>query len=297
MKINIRVFLSVILLVTGFCAAVAQGTDGHRDMNVVLLGDSNTWIGGEECDNPRGWNKWFRDVFAPATCRSYARSGATWTNTERTVCDTEDYTELLGDNNVIYNQINRLADTVGEGRQAVPDLIVIAAGTNDAWFQKARPRVFAKTVDEAFAGHNQTNGGTSQSITERPVSGILTLAESVRYGCELLVEAFPEAHIVLLTPLQSTAVCTEDIRRAGDVIEGVGRRMGLCVIRQDGDDFVSRKQEARRKRMTTDGTHTSEAGARHNGTRIAQMIMQCTMYDEQCAAFNLQFSTFQSSIR
>lgn len=272
MRLNIRIILSAMLLVAGFFRSVAQDMAAHRNVNVVLLGDSNTWLGGDDCDRPRGWSKWFRDAFVPVTCRSYARSGATWTNTERTRRNTEDYTELLGDDNVIYNQINRLADEVGEGRQAVPDLIVIAAGTNDAWFRKARPRAFDMTADEAFTNAAKAADTVSANITDRRVSDVLTLAESVRYGCEMLIESFPKALIVLLTPLQSTAVGTDDIRRAGDIIEGCGRRMAIGVIRQDGDEFVCREQEAKRKRMTTDGTHTSEAGARRNGERIARMV-------------------------
>ena len=48
-------------------------------MHVVILGDSNTFIGGDQCDKPQGWNKWFKELANPLSCRSYARSGATWT--------------------------------------------------------------------------------------------------------------------------------------------------------------------------------------------------------------------------
>lgn len=257
------------MLLMASCFVAARTLSDHGDMHVVMLGDSNTWLGGDGCDCPRGWNKWFRDFFAPATCRSYARSGATWTNTERTVRDVEECTDRLGDNNVIYNQINRLVADVAEGRQPAPGLILIAAGTNDVWFAKSRPAAFTMTADEAFGA---VYAGAEDVITGRVACEILTLAESVRYGCEMLRAAFPDAHIVLLTPLQTTAVSVEAVRRTGDIIEGCGRRMGLGVIRQDGDGFVSREQELRQKRMTTDGTHTSEAGARNNGARIARLV-------------------------
>ncbi|MBO7116205.1 MAG: hypothetical protein J6V87_04040 [Prevotella sp.] len=45
------------------------------DCNIVILGDSNTAIGGDDCSKSVGWNKWFRDMLSPASCRSYARSG------------------------------------------------------------------------------------------------------------------------------------------------------------------------------------------------------------------------------
>ena len=110
-------------------------------MNIVLLGDSNTWIGGDECDKPQGWNKWFKDLANPLSCHSYARSGATWTHTSLTDYDTEEDTGVLSDNNVVYNQINRLKEAYQQQKQVKPDLIIVMAGTNDLWFADKRPEV------------------------------------------------------------------------------------------------------------------------------------------------------------
>ncbi|MBQ6379852.1 MAG: SGNH/GDSL hydrolase family protein [Prevotella sp.] len=240
------------------CSTVAQ-----QPMDVVILGDSNTWIGGDDCDQPRGWNKWFNDTFQPATCKSYARSGATWTNTTETRRNTEENIGVLGNDNVIFNQICRLEEAISGGQQASPRLILIMAGTNDAWFTKARPRALSMTAEEAFI---------ADTITDRPVWQVLTLAESVRYGCELLRTAWPEARIILLTPLQSVAAGTANITKAGDIIEDCGRQMGLSVIRLDQNGGIDAKQEKQQYRLTTDGTHTSELGARQVGTFIAQQI-------------------------
>ena len=236
-----------------------------QTVNVVILGDSNTWIGGDYCDQPKGWNKWFVDAFQPASCRSYARSGATWTNTAETRRNTQEDIDVLGNDNVIYNQVCRLQETVDSGLQPQPQLILIMAGTNDAWFQKARPLVFAKTAEEAFA----TDAAT---LTAHRACDIVTLAESVRYGCELLKTVCPEARIILLTPLQSVAAGTSNITKAGDLIEGCGERMGLSVIRLDKDGGIDAAQEKRQPRLTTDGTHTSEQGARQVGTFLATKI-------------------------
>ena len=94
-------------------AAIAAGDSLH----VVILGDSNTWLGGDGCDKAQGWNKWFRDAFQPATCRSYARSGATWTNTPETRRNTQENIGVLGNDNVIYNQICRLEEAINNGSQ------------------------------------------------------------------------------------------------------------------------------------------------------------------------------------
>lgn len=266
-----------MLLCFAACGAVAQddvdGVGGnvtmtsekHSGINVVILGDSNTSIGGDNCDNPRGWNKWFKDVFAPATCRSYARSGATWTNTAVTEYNVIENTDRLGNDNVIYNQINRLKEAHDAGKQPTPQLIIISAGTNDAWFVHARPSVFGKSAAQVFARYDGF-------ITDTPVRKVLTLAESVRYGCEMLMESFPDARIVLLTPLQSVAAGIENIRRAGDIIEACGRYMSLKVIRQDHCCGIYSVSEKVRRKYTTDGTHTNEEGARRNGIYIAGVL-------------------------
>jgi hypothetical protein len=92
----------------------------------------------------------------------------------------------------------------------------------------------------------------------------------VRYGCELLKAHYPEARITLLTPLQSLAAGTVNITKAGDIIENCGRQMGLSVIRLDKDGGIDAKQEKQQYLLTTDGTHTSETGARQVGTFIAR---------------------------
>ncbi|WP_288318722.1 SGNH/GDSL hydrolase family protein [Xylanibacter caecicola] len=266
----ITFMLSWLLLYTCNTGVRAQhagisAVQANSNMNVVILGDSNTSIGGDACDRPQGWSKWFRDKFAPATCRSYARSGATWTNTVRTTYNTKEYTEKLSDNNVIYNQVNRLKEDCDAKRHVEPNLILIAAGTNDAWFSTSRPGVFSKTADNAF----EYDGGF---ITGRKASDIRTLAGSVRYCCEMLMERFPDAQIILLTPMQSVAAGTDGIRRAGDIIEGCAHRMGLCVIRQDRESCVYYIREKKSARYTIDGTHTSEDGARRNGCYIANRV-------------------------
>lgn len=252
---------------------VAAQSAGVSSMHVVILGDSNSSIGGDDCSNPIAWTKWFADALQPATCVSYARSGATWTNTPRTIRNVDENIGVLGDNNVVYNQICRLAEAVGQGRQPKPDVIVIAAGTNDAWFQKSRPYVFHSTAKEAFV-NNKT------FITSRKPSSVVTLAESVRYACELLMQHYPEARIVLLTPMQTTKATFDDIERVGNIIEACGHRMSIPVIRQDHISGIYSISENQHPRFTSDGTHTSLQGARRNGRLLARQIRSLLFVDE-----------------
>lgn len=261
-----RICFSLLCLLLTTVSAIAQ----HEHINVAILGDSNTSIGGDSCNKPQGWTMYFKEVFAPASCISYARSGATWTNTVSTKYNIKEVTELLSDDNVIYNQVNRLEEEFKRGRQVLPQLIIIAAGTNDAWFGKARPQRFSKTVQEVFCAPYPISGMN--------VSAVTSLAQSVRYNCERLMQLFPEAQIVLLTPMQSIHIAPATLKQTADIIEAAGHRMGLSVIRQDEESCVYSLREKVRTTFTRDGTHTIPAGARRNGISLAHRIASILEY-------------------
>ena len=266
-----RKVLYILLLLPALMYAAclsAQSRVGH----VAILGDSNTWLGGDDCSQRKGWTYWFCQSVRPASCHSYARSGATWTNTPRTVRDTEENIGSLGDNNVIYNQALRLieayehsaqptqcaAQPMERSAQPAPDIIIIAAGTNDAWFNAKRPEAFKREAND--------------ELSTLPVSKILTLEGAVMSNCRLLQRHFPKARLVLLTPMQTTAADDKLIHKAGDIIAECATRLGADVIRQDTESKVVSAKERRHHHYTYDGTHTSEAGARANGEMIAKQL-------------------------
>lgn len=217
--------------------------------DVVILGDSNTWLGGDDCTKPKGWNTWFKEAMKPHSCRSYARSGATWTHTPNTRRDTKENIGSLGDNNVIMNQICRLEEAINEGSQVMPSLILIAAGTNDVWFHSQRPHAFEPT-----------------EFSLQSLHGIID------YCCLKLFRLCPEAQIILITPMQTIQADTADIHHAGDIIEARGQYFHIPVIRLDYHSEVKSKNERQAFKYTYDGTHTSELGARSNGNYIAQQV-------------------------
>ena len=258
MEARLRMIVATLLVAVGCTAAVAAGSStsasGQRPLHVVMLGDSNTWLGGDACDQPKGWNKWFCDAFPAASCRSYARSGATWTHTDLTRPNPAEYSERLGDDNVVYNQVLRLVQDCDAGRQPQPALILISAGTNDVWFARQRPLALTATPAD------------TASADPRLLTG------AVRHDCRLLQQRFPEALIVLLTPMQSTAVADSLVSRAGDALADCARRLGLPCIRLDRESCVVSRHERAKRVFTYDGTHTSVAGARQNGRLIARRV-------------------------
>ena len=240
--------LAFIFTVLTICSPFSTVTSGVEE-DVVIFGDSNTWLGGDDCTKPKGWNTWFREALQPRSCRSYARSGATWTQTPNTRRNTQENIGTIGDNNVIVNQIWRMDEAIREGHQPQPTLILIAAGTNDVWFKDKRPQAFEPTE-----------------------SSLQTLQGIVTFNCLLLRQMCPEAQIVLITPMQTIQADTADIHRAGDIIEACGQQLQIPVIRLDRHSEVKSQNEKKAYKYTYDGTHTSELGARSNGNFIAQQV-------------------------
>lgn len=232
------------------------------DIDVAILGDSNTWIGGDSCNKPQGWNYWWVEYFGPASCRSYARSGATWTNTSATRRNLTEDIAVLGNDNVIYNQVYRLIQAVDSGMQPTPRLIIIMAGTNDAWFWKKRPVIFNETPGQV----------NSSTVTALRPSQATTLVRSVMLSCQTLRIHFPKAKIVLLTPLPTTAATPAIQNRVTDLIDRCGKSMGIDVIRLDSISGFDAEAEKRSPRLTTDGTHTSIDGARKLASVLSNEI-------------------------
>ena len=99
--------------------------------------------------------------------------------------------------------------------------------------------------------------------------GILATLEHV--ACDdvlLLQESFPDARIVLITPMQNTKVSDERVLEAADMIETVALRMGVDCINASGADVIDAAQERRRPTFTRDGVHTNVAGAK----RLASFV-------------------------
>lgn len=222
--------------------------------HVVLLGDSNVWLGGDYCSRETGWSYWFREWTQPLSCRSFARSGATWSHCAATCADTMEVTELISDNNVVYNQILRLLGCVERHECEAPTLIIIMAGTNDAWFLKRRPGALQADAAEAFTT-------SEEELLQTETADLQSLAQAVRYDCTLLRRTFPAARILLTTPMQSAHVGIKYIRRAGDIIEGVAGLMNIDCLRLDKDTPIDCEREKVHFRYTYDGTHTSPEGA------------------------------------
>lgn len=256
-----HLFTAVIMA----CLAIVGGRAANIPFNVVIMGDSNTALGGDSCTVERGWTKWYREAVKPVTCISYARNGATWTNNALTRQNITENVRGAGNNNVIYNQVSRFKEAYKNGDQPEPALIIIAAGTCDAWFQSQRPEMYSLTADKAFKS-------TLQDLMMKKVNQVTSLAESIRFNCEILRESFPDARIVLVAPIETTAVGEARNLKVCDMIEECAKKLGVDVIRLDKECGIKCNNERIKKHYTVDGSNTSVAGAQLIAERMVELL-------------------------
>lgn len=267
----IQKIICLMSAVWGGTCVVATADNGQEESCpriIAFLGDSNTWIGGEDCSKPEGWNHWFVKIMKDEAAgnnivgRSYARSGATWTHARNTVGDKDHYTELLDDRNVIFNQVLRMESDILARRIQKPGIVFILAGTNDCWFSRQRPGVFSQTPEE---------------VMERAVPDclgeIISLPMAIQKNVEKLRSIMPETVIVLVSPSQSTACSLERQQEFGEMLEKTAAILDVPSVRLDLFTGTDASDAASMKRNTRDGVHTTSEGARKHAEYIFNKLV------------------------
>lgn len=260
MKSNLS---AVLLLLLGFlyCSATDQTSSTTGRMKFALLGDSMTWIGGDSCEKATGWSHILKESGIAHSIGMYARSGATWTNTSNTKKDTSFYSELIDDNNVIYNQALRLIEDSKNDSFENPDYIIIFAGANDSWFADHRPGIF-----------NDCKRDVLYDEDTDPAS-VTNLYGSVLLVCDFLSQNFTDAKLTIVTPLQMSKVSAEDVCKTADIIDAAATSRGCRVLRADKEVEISHEVESQSPTYTYDGVHTNPEGARLVGDYILGNIL------------------------
>lgn len=232
-----------------------------NDKKIALLGDSITWQAISSTPN-RGWATYFNKILQFGEFVNYARSGATWSNTVSTTYNITENTGSLSDDNVIYNQFNRLLNDILNGAKA-PDYIIIAAGTNDAWYPNSRPNALSKTAKEVFEDES------TDYLESVNINQCTSIAQAFRYVAEMIIANLPTTKVVICTPLQSTAFTADRNKSITEVISSCANYMSWNVIVQSEECGINRLEEKRGYKNTYDGTHTSETGAKMIGAYLA----------------------------
>ena len=256
-----RIPVAVLLILLGYLFVSADSaTSSMPHPKIALLGDSMTWIGGDSCQNPTGWSHILKESGITGAIDVYARSGATWTNTKATKCNPEHYTEVLHDDNVLYNQAIRLIEK-SVSRNDDPDFIILFAGANDAWFAAKRPGLYDK------------EDATVKYDLETDPARVTTLEGSINLVCDILKDRFPDAALLFVSPLQMSKTDAENIFKVSDIIDCTASKKGYHVLRADKETGINHEQESKSPKYTYDGVHTNPDGARLLGDYILKFLI------------------------
>jgi len=226
----------------------------YENKKIMTLGDSITAIPTDI----RGWQKYFNAIMQPLSFINTAVSGATWNDYAGTTA--YDGTTFTGDLNVIGNQVQKIVNTTYDA----PDIIIIAAGTNDS------DSAFADSEIEAqfFAA------GVPVALENADRK---TWAGSMRWSIETLRVTYPNAQIFITTPLQRFSDTVDSfniVRDKGDIIKRICARLSIPVI--DTLECGVYGQYAVNGVATldyNDGLHLSAIGAEKMGKYIARKII------------------------
>jgi len=251
-RTNYEAFTQIVSKINGLNIK-ATGTKPYYDLNLFLLGDSITWLAP-----PQSWVAYMLDRIDFKSVTNVARSGATWSHTAGTVYDITSTGGSISDDNVIWNQFNRIKAGITAGTMPVPDLIVIPAGTND----------FSRTI-----GSVATTFTPGSSIIGNAANTILSVTDAVRYDVELMLAEWPNVQIILVTPIQRGISDNTTIRNIADAIEGCADRLALECIRMDKHSGIYGYNEISSHIFLYDGLHPNSVGAPKMGKRMAAELI------------------------
>ena len=229
----------------------------YKNKRVLILGDSITALDMGDT----GWVKYFSDIVEPDVKVNVAVAGATWK--DKVVNQAYDGNpQPSTEGNVIGNQVQKVINEKNSNNNDYKDfdIIIIAAGTNDT------PAEEIDTVENEFISNYNTN-----NYTVVPLENVnrMTFAGAMRYTYEKLNELYPNAKIVVCTPLQECFESYDSIYKKGKLIEYIASRLSIISwnTRDCGILNIYEKPNTD-SRDLVDGLHPNASGAK----KIAEYI-------------------------
>ena len=177
-----------------------------------------------------------RQILQPSKYYNLAVASATWTDRSNTK-SYDGNPQFQGDQsqNVLGNQVQKIIDNP-EIYNVAPDIIIIAAGTNDG--TPSSQEMEWDTIETYFT----QNGGTDPVPCTTPTFDDSdtfkemrkTITGAMRYVCSKLQEMYPKARIYILTPIQGSFNPNKNyntqIRLKQQHIANVAKHLTLPVI-------------------------------------------------------------------
>lgn len=234
-----------------------------------------------------------RDILQPSKYYNLAVGGAHWADYEDTIYDGNPVLngEDNNHNNVIGNQLQKIINNP-ETYDVAPDIIIIAAGTNDSlpMINDSDDVAIKNEVNSKFYSGNSAIPITTPTFDESDTYKEYrkTIAGAMRYVVCTLQKMYPNAVIFILTPIQgaySIRNYGNNIRIKQEYITEVARHLAVevihvgeeCGIQADfeyqGAMWTEKDSVSKEGRDLIDGLHPNNSGNYKMANYIAKKIM------------------------
>lgn len=217
---------------------------------VVVMGDSITAAG-------YGIN-WFYEMMNYIIPKAYiniSRAGAQWQNKSNTIDNSTDAS--TDGNNVANTFFNILKQNVDDGIIETPDVIIVALGINDLWYNFEN----LGTVEDAM----------SVDIKSAPANIMTTTCKAIRLFSYKVNKAFPNTKLVILTPNYSTVNTPENFKTLCDTIAAMANELAIPVVEQAKVNMINKDNW---NEYLTDGIHPNNNGAKRIGRQLSCQLMK-----------------------
>lgn len=196
-----------------------------NQLSILSMGDSIT--------TDAYYQRIIRQLFNSDEFVNLAVAQATWADRDGTTEYNGNPSSESGQNNqnVLGNQLQKLINGLGNGGEYegfVPDIIWIAAGTNDSSYGD-----YTHEQIEAYFTKNDewVSMGTAWGADDNYVTQRKNIVGAMRYVCTHLRLLFPKSRIYICTPIQRSGASSYNTIRVKDtLITNVAKRMSLPVI-------------------------------------------------------------------
>lgn len=232
-----------------------------KGKRVLFMGDSITALYMGE----RGWPRYFCEANEITQHACVAVAGAHWCDYEDTVYDGNPVFKgnERNPNNTMGNQVEKVrrAKNAGDEKYSDFDIIIMAAGSNDAMPESD------EITDAQFF-----KDGEYVPLEE---ANTRTWGGSIRYVCESLYELYPNAALFICGPIQADDKVRpfRSILKKGEFLHTMSARLSVSFIDTIHCGIYGRYEKwGENGRSLVDGLHPNANGARQMGRFIASAV-------------------------
>lgn len=201
---------------------------------------------------------WFYEMMNYIIPKAYiniSRAGAQWQNKSNTIDDSTDAS--IDGNNVANTFFNILKKDVDNKIIETPDVIIIALGINDLWYNFEN----LGTVEDAMSVDIET--ATANIMT--------TTCKAIRLFSYKVNKSFPNTKLVILTPNYSTVNTPENLKALCSTIVSMANELAIPVVEQAKVNMINKDNY---EKYLSDGVHPNDEGAKRIGRQLSCQLMK-----------------------